>query len=84
MSVETIFRIAFWALFGRLVIMQMYFASRVQQEHERVTASQVAIQREGLGYIVTRIIGSLAACRRDSDFLDTNGPTGLKRPLISA
>jgi hypothetical protein len=26
----------------------------------------------------------LAACRRDSDLLDTNSPTGLKRPLVSA
>ena len=26
----------------------------------------------------------LAACRRDSDFLDKNCPTGLKRPLITA
>jgi len=29
-------------------------------------------------------LNGLAACRRESDFLGTNCPTGLKRPLITA
>ena len=51
MNTESIFRIAFWVLFGGLIVMQIYFASRVRQAGERVTASQQAIQREGWGSI---------------------------------
>lgn len=60
MSTELIFRIAFWVLFGGLIVMQAYFASRVQQAGERVTADRRAIAREGWGYVVARIAGSLA------------------------
>jgi protein-S-isoprenylcysteine O-methyltransferase Ste14 len=57
---ETIFRIAFWVLFGGLIVMQVYFASRVQQAGERVKADREAIEREGWWYAVVRGIGSLA------------------------
>ena len=60
MSTERIFHIVFWLLFGGLIIIQIYFASRVRQVGERVGADQKAIEREGLGYIIVRIIGSLA------------------------
>jgi len=60
MSLESWFRIAFWVLFGGLVIMQIYFARRVQQKGERVTADRTAIEREGWGYVVVRSISSLA------------------------
>ena len=60
MNTESIFRIAFWVLFGGLIVMQIYFASRVRQAGERVTASQQAIQREGWGYVAVRSIASLA------------------------
>lgn len=60
MSTETIFRIAFWFLFGGLIVMQVYFASRVHQTGERVAADRNAIAREGWGYVVVRIIGSLS------------------------
>lgn len=60
MSTELIFRIAFWVLFGGLIVMQAYSASRVQQAGERVTADRRAIAREGWGYVVARIAGSLA------------------------
>jgi protein-S-isoprenylcysteine O-methyltransferase Ste14 len=60
MGAETIFRIIFWILFGGLIIIQVYFASRVKQAGERVTASDEAIQREGWGYVVIRLISSLA------------------------
>ena len=47
MSTVTIFRIAFWILFGGLIVMQVYFASRVRQAGERVKADRNAIEREG-------------------------------------
>jgi protein-S-isoprenylcysteine O-methyltransferase Ste14 len=55
-----IFQIAFWILFGGLVLMQVYFASRVRQAGERVKADREAIEREGWWYAVVRGIGSLA------------------------
>ena len=60
MSVDSIFRIAFWILFGGLVLMQVYFAVRVPRAGERVGADQDAIAREGWGRMVVRIAGSLA------------------------
>ena len=60
MSTESIFRIAFWVLFGGLVVMQIYFASRVHRAGERVKADRQAIEREGWWYAVVRAIGSLA------------------------
>ena len=60
MSTETIFRIAFWILFGGLIVMQVYFASRVRQAGERVKADRNAIEREGWGYAVVRTVASLA------------------------
>ena len=60
MSIESIFRIVFWFLFGGLIIMQVYFASRFHQAGERVSADRNAIAREGWGYVVVRIIASLA------------------------
>ena len=45
MSTVTIFRIAFWFLFGGLIVMQVYFASRVRQAGERVKADRNAIER---------------------------------------
>jgi protein-S-isoprenylcysteine O-methyltransferase Ste14 len=59
-NTETILRIAFWVLFGGLILMQVYFASRVRQAGERVRADRQAIEREGLWYAVVRGIGSLA------------------------
>jgi len=60
MNNETIYRIAFWILFGGLVVMQVYFASRVRQLGERVKADRQAIEREGWGYAIVRAISSLA------------------------
>ena len=60
MSLELIFRIAFWILFGGMIVMQIYFASQVRQAGERVSADREAIQREGWWYAVVRAIGSLA------------------------
>ncbi len=60
MSAESIFRIAFWILFGGGIVMQVDFAARIQRAGERVGADRGAIEREGWGYIVVCIIGSLA------------------------
>ena len=60
MSSESIFRIAFWILFGGMLIMQVYFAFKVRRTGERVAADREAIEREGWGYAVVRVIGSLA------------------------
>jgi protein-S-isoprenylcysteine O-methyltransferase Ste14 len=43
-----------------MMVMQIYFASRVRQAGERVSADRGAIQREGWWYAVVRAIGSLA------------------------
>jgi protein-S-isoprenylcysteine O-methyltransferase Ste14 len=60
MNTEPIFRTAFWVLFGGLIVMQVYFASRVRQAGERVKADRQAIEREGWWYAVVRAIGSLS------------------------
>lgn len=60
MSTERIFQIGFLLLFGGLIIIQIYFVSRVRQVEERIGADQKAIDREGLGYIIIRITASLA------------------------
>jgi protein-S-isoprenylcysteine O-methyltransferase Ste14 len=60
MSTESIFRIAFWFLFGGLIVMQIYFASRVHQAGERVKADRNATEREGWGYAIVRTVASLA------------------------
>ena len=60
MSTASLFRIAFWVLFGGLIVVQVYFASRVRRAGERVAADRKAIEREGWGYAVVRAIGSLS------------------------
>jgi protein-S-isoprenylcysteine O-methyltransferase Ste14 len=60
MDTESVFRTAFWVLFGGLIVMQVYFASRVRQAGERVKADRQAIEREGWWYAVVRAIGSLS------------------------
>lgn len=60
MNTESVFRIAFWVLFGGLMVMQVYFAAQVQRAGERVKADRDAIEREGWWYAVVRATGSLA------------------------
>jgi protein-S-isoprenylcysteine O-methyltransferase Ste14 len=60
MSNETFFHIAFWILFGGLMVMQIYFAAQVRRAGERVAADRQAIEREGCWYAIVRAIGSLA------------------------
>jgi protein-S-isoprenylcysteine O-methyltransferase Ste14 len=60
MTSESMLRIAFWLLFGGMIVMQIYFASRVRQAGERVAADREAIEREGWAYAVVRGVASLA------------------------
>jgi protein-S-isoprenylcysteine O-methyltransferase Ste14 len=53
------FRIAFWLLFGGMILMQVYFALRIRQAGERVAADRQAIEREGWWYAIVRGISSL-------------------------
>jgi hypothetical protein len=60
MSMESLLRISFWLLFGGMIVMQVYFASRVRQSGERIVADRDAIEREGWWYAIVRAIGSLS------------------------
>lgn len=60
MSAESIFRMAFWVLCGGGIVMHVDFAARIQRAGERFGAYRSAIERQGWGYIVVRIIRYLA------------------------
>jgi protein-S-isoprenylcysteine O-methyltransferase Ste14 len=60
MSMESHFRIAFWLIFGGMIIMQVYFASRIHLAGERMAANRKAIEREGSGYTIIRTIRSIS------------------------
>ena len=60
MSMEFTFRIAFWLVFGGMILMQVYFASRVRLAGERVDSDSKVIKREGWEFAVVRIIRSIA------------------------
>jgi hypothetical protein len=49
MSVESLFRIAFWLIFGGMIVMQVYFASRLRLAGDHTAADRKAIEREGWG-----------------------------------
>jgi protein-S-isoprenylcysteine O-methyltransferase Ste14 len=60
MSMESIFRIAFWFIFGGMIVMQVYFATRTRLAGGRMAADRIAIKREGWGHVVVRTIRSLS------------------------
>ena len=60
MSMESLFRIAFWFVFGGMIVMQVYFATRTRLDGERMAADRNAIKREGWGHAVVRAIRSLS------------------------
>jgi protein-S-isoprenylcysteine O-methyltransferase Ste14 len=60
MSMESLFRTAFWSTLGAMIVMQAYFACRVRLAGERVTADRKAIELEGWGCAVLRAIRSVA------------------------
>lgn len=59
MSMESLFRTAFWLLFGGMIVMQVYFASRLRLAGEHKPADRNAIEREGWVYIIVRVIRSI-------------------------
>lgn len=60
MSVESLFRIAFWLIFGGMIVMQVYFASRLLLAGDHTAADRKAIEREGWGYAIVRAIRSIS------------------------
>jgi len=55
---ESLFRIAFWSIFGGMIILQLYFASRLRLAGEPRAADRKAIKRERWIFIVIRVIRS--------------------------
>jgi len=59
MTTESIFHIAFWGLFGGLLVMRVYFSLRVRQARERLMPDREAIEREGRGMFAARVVAFL-------------------------
>ncbi len=55
MNTALIFRIAFWVLFGSVMVMRGYFASRVRKAGQRLMPNQQAVEREGRGAFALRV-----------------------------
>ena len=60
MSIEALFHIAFWFLFGAMIVMQVYFASRVRLAGERMSTDRKAIEREGWEYAIIRAVRAIS------------------------
>ncbi len=56
MTTEAIFHIAFWVLFGGVLVMRLYFLLRVRQAGERVMPDCEAVEREGQGMFAVRVV----------------------------
>jgi protein-S-isoprenylcysteine O-methyltransferase Ste14 len=56
MITESIFRTAFWVLFGGLLVMRAYFSLRVRWAGERVMPDREAVEREGRGMFAVRVV----------------------------
>ncbi len=56
MTTETVFRISFWVLLGGVLVMRLYFSLRVRQVGERVMPDREAVEREGRGMFVGRVL----------------------------
>ena len=60
MSAESLFRVAFWSVFGGMIVMQTYFACRDRLVGKRAAAERRAVAREGSLRGVVRAVRSLA------------------------
>jgi len=56
MTTEAIFHIAFWVLFGGVLVMRLYFSLWVRQAGERVMPDREAIEREGRAMFAVRVV----------------------------
>jgi len=57
---ELLSRIAFWFIFGGMLVMQVYFASRIRLAGEHKATNRKAIEREGWRHAVVRAIRSIS------------------------
>jgi protein-S-isoprenylcysteine O-methyltransferase Ste14 len=60
MSTESLFRIAFWLIFGGMLAMQAYYACRARLSGRGVAAAPEAIEREGRRCALARAIRSVS------------------------
>ena len=60
MSIEPIYRIAFWVVFAGMIALQAYYASRARQAGKREEASRKASVREGWGTAAVRVVRSIS------------------------
>jgi protein-S-isoprenylcysteine O-methyltransferase Ste14 len=56
MTTESIFRVAFWILFAGVFVMRIYFSLKVRQAGERLMPDREAVEREGRGMFVFRVV----------------------------
>jgi protein-S-isoprenylcysteine O-methyltransferase Ste14 len=56
MAAESIFHVAFWVLFGGVLVMRIYFALQVRRAGERVMPDREAVEREGRGMFAARVV----------------------------
>jgi len=56
MTTESVFRVAFWVLFGGVFVMRIYFALRVSRAGERVMPDRQAVEQEGRGMFAVRVL----------------------------
>ena len=56
MTTESIFRVAFWVLFGGVLAMRIAFGIRVRRAGERVMPDQEAVEREGRVMFAFRVV----------------------------
>lgn len=62
MSTESLFRIAFWSLFGGMIAMQAYSAARSRRTGEHRAVVRTATEREGWRHTVIRAVRSICLC----------------------
>ena len=60
MSMESLFRFAFWFAFVAMIVLQACFACRVRLAGEHVPVDRKAMEREGSGWAIVRAIRSVA------------------------
>jgi protein-S-isoprenylcysteine O-methyltransferase Ste14 len=56
MTQESVFRIAFWILFGGILVMRVYFSYKVRQAGERLMPDRQAIEQEGRILFAIRVL----------------------------
>ncbi len=56
MTAEGTFRLAFWVLFGGVLLMRVYFSIRVRRAGERLMPDREAVEREGRVTFAARVV----------------------------